>query len=83
MSEDIDIRGNVYPETDKELDNKLRPLKFNDFKGQRQIVDNLNVFVKAASMRNEALDHVLLHGPPRAGKNHTFAYYSQRNGGGH
>jgi len=68
MSEDIDIRGNVYPETDKELDNKLRPLKFNDFKGQRQIVDNLNVFVKAASMRNEALDHVLLHGPPGLGK---------------
>jgi holliday junction DNA helicase RuvB len=68
MSEDIDIRGNLYPETDKELDNKLRPLKFNDFKGQRQIVDNLNVFVKAASMRNEALDHVLLHGPPGLGK---------------
>jgi Holliday junction DNA helicase RuvB len=68
MSEDIDIRGNLYPETDRELDNKLRPLKFNDFKGQRQIVDNLNVFVKAATMRNEALDHVLLHGPPGLGK---------------
>ncbi|HDR51044.1 MAG TPA: Holliday junction branch migration DNA helicase RuvB [Mariniphaga anaerophila] len=68
MSEDIDIRGNLYPETDRELDQKLRPLKFNDFKGQRQIVDNLNVFVKAATMRNEALDHVLLHGPPGLGK---------------
>lgn len=68
MSEDLDIRGNFYPDTDKELDRKLRPLSFNDFKGQRQIVENLEIFVKAAVMRNEALDHVLLHGPPGLGK---------------
>ncbi len=68
MSEDIDIRGNKYPDHDRELDNKLRPLRFHDFKGQKQIVENLGIFVKAASMRGEALDHVLLHGPPGLGK---------------
>jgi Holliday junction DNA helicase RuvB len=68
MSDDLDIRGNIYPDTDRELDRKLRPLSFNDFKGQRQIVENLKIFVQAASMRNEALDHVLLHGPPGLGK---------------
>src|SRR5690554_8014666 len=68
MSEDLDIRGENYPETEKELDQKLRPLQFNDFRGQKQIVENLEVFVKAAKMRNEALDHVLLHGPPGLGK---------------
>jgi holliday junction DNA helicase RuvB len=68
MSEDLDIRGDFYPDTEREFDRKLRPLSFNDFKGQRQIVENLKIFVQAASMRNEALDHVLLHGPPGLGK---------------
>jgi holliday junction DNA helicase RuvB len=68
MSEDMDIRGNSFSDTDKELDNKLRPLRFHDFKGQKQIVENLGIFVKAASMRGESLDHVLLHGPPGLGK---------------
>jgi Holliday junction DNA helicase RuvB len=68
MSNDLDIRGDFYPDTDRELDRKLRPLSFNDFKGQRQIVENLKIFVQAASMRNESLDHVLLHGPPGLGK---------------
>lgn len=68
MEEPLDIRGNNYPEGDQELDKKLRPLRFHDFKGQKQIVENLQVFVKAASMRGEALDHVLLHGPPGLGK---------------
>lgn len=68
MNEDIDIRGQNYSDTDKELDQKLRPLQFNDFNGQKQIVENLGIFVKAASMRGEALDHVLLHGPPGLGK---------------
>lgn len=68
MSEDIDIRGNIYPESDKELDRKLRPLQFDDFSGQKQIVENLKIFVKAATLRDEALDHVLLHGPPGLGK---------------
>jgi len=53
---------------DKEIEKILRPLEFNDFSGQENIVENLKVFVKAANMREEALDHVLLHGPPGLGK---------------
>jgi holliday junction DNA helicase RuvB len=53
---------------DKELEKILRPLEFSDFSGQVNIVDNLKIFVKAANMREEALDHVLLHGPPGLGK---------------
>lgn len=54
--------------TDRELEVKLRPLTFNDFAGQNRIVENLKVFVSAAKQRSEALDHVLLHGPPGLGK---------------
>lgn len=68
MSDFIDLRGNQVSETEREFDNKLRPLRFNDFKGQAKIVENLQVFVKAALMRGDALDHVLLHGPPGLGK---------------
>lgn len=53
---------------EKEYEKALRPLSFDDFKGQSNIIDNLKVFVKAARMREEALDHVLLHGPPGLGK---------------
>lgn len=68
MESDLDIRGEGYSEKDKELDIKLRPLQFKDFSGQKQIVENLEIFVKAAKMRGESLDHVLLHGPPGLGK---------------
>lgn len=68
MTIDLDIRGESYSEKDKELDIKLRPLQFKDFSGQKQIVENLEIFVKAAKMRGESLDHVLLHGPPGLGK---------------
>ena len=51
-----------------EFDNKLRPISFEDFSGQKEILKNLKVFVKAANQRNEAMDHVLLHGPPGLGK---------------
>lgn len=51
-----------------EFENKLRPLSFDDFAGQDKILENLKVFVEAANLRNEALDHVLLHGPPGLGK---------------
>jgi len=68
MTTDLDIRGESYSENDKELDIKLRPLQFKDFSGQKQIVENLEIFVKAAIMRGESLDHVLLHGPPGLGK---------------
>ena len=50
------------------MENVLRPLRFEDFSGQDKVVDNLRIFVKAARLRGEALDHVLLHGPPGLGK---------------
>ena len=67
--EDFDIR-NQQPVTSRERDfeNALRPLNFEDFSGQDKVVDNLRIFVKAARLRGEALDHVLLHGPPGLGK---------------
>lgn len=67
MDEFIDIRDTAS-NSDREVDNKLRPLSFDDFSGQEKIVENLKVFVEAAKMRGEALDHVLLHGPPGLGK---------------
>ncbi len=65
---DLDIRDESVSDNERELDKKLRPLRFNDFAGQKQIVENLEIFVKAAKMRDESLDHVLLHGPPGLGK---------------
>jgi Holliday junction DNA helicase RuvB len=54
--------------TEKEIERALRPLSFEDFTGQAKVLENLEVFVKAAMMRGDALDHVLLHGPPGLGK---------------
>lgn len=68
MADILDLRGNSYSESDNELDKRLRPLSFSDFNGQKKILDNLNVFVEAAKQRDEALDHVLLQGPPGLGK---------------
>ncbi len=68
MTDFFDVRGNKFSDKEKDLDNQLRPLSFNDFRGQNQTVENLTIFVKAAKMRGEALDHVLLHGPPGLGK---------------
>ena len=65
MNDNFDIRGQM---TEKEQDNALRPLCFDDFAGQSKIVSNLRVFVQAARMRGESLDHVLLFGPPGLGK---------------
>lgn len=68
MEEDFDIRDNQLTNKEREYENALRPLSFNDFSGQDKVVDNLRIFVKAARLRGEALDHVLLHGPPGLGK---------------
>lgn len=65
MENDFDIRQQM---SEKEQDNALRPLRFADFAGQTKIVSNLRIFVEAAKMRHEALDHVLLFGPPGLGK---------------
>lgn len=69
MDDIIDIHNNEeLQENEQDFDKQLRPLNFNDFSGQKKIIDNLEIFVEAAKMRNEALDHVLLHGPPGLGK---------------
>jgi len=54
--------------SDKEFENNIRPAVIEDFSGQPQLIDNLRIFIKAAKMRGEALDHVLFHGPPGLGK---------------
>jgi holliday junction DNA helicase RuvB len=68
MNEHFDFRDESAYDSDQEIDKQLRPLEFDDFSGQSKIVENLKIFVKAAKMRGEALDHVLLHGPPGLGK---------------
>lgn len=69
--ENFDIRSQQLASgKEKDFENALRPLSFEDFSGQDKVVDNLRIFVKAARLRGEALDHVLLHGPPGLGKRH-------------
>ncbi|HQQ97482.1 MAG TPA: Holliday junction branch migration DNA helicase RuvB [Cyclobacteriaceae bacterium] len=60
--------GESLNAAEKEVEKALRPLTFSDFTGQQKVVDNIKVFVQAARQRTEALDHVLLHGPPGLGK---------------
>ncbi len=67
MSEDYDIRNQQTP-SDKEFERALRPLRFADFRGQKKVVENLEIFVEAAKYRGEPLDHTLLYGPPGLGK---------------
>jgi len=66
--DDLNIHDVNYSANEREFDQKLRPQTFSDFQGQKQLIENLEVFVKAATMRDESLDHVLLHGPPGLGK---------------
>jgi len=68
MEDNLNIRKDIISVTDKEFEKQLRPLSFDDFKGQKQVIENLVVFVTAAKKRGESLDHVLLHGPPGLGK---------------
>ncbi len=66
---DINLQNIEFDNDDNiDIDQQLRPLNFSDFRGQNAIVENLKIFVTAATMRGEALDHVLLHGPPGLGK---------------
>ena len=67
MEEEFNIH-NERLRTDQDFEKALRPMKFEDFAGQDKIIDNLRVFVAAARMRGEALDHTLFHGPPGLGK---------------
>jgi len=68
MNDHLDPTGDNHSPEEHALEKVLRPLDFADFTGQEQIVDNLKIFVEAARRRAEALDHVLLHGPPGLGK---------------
>ena len=68
MNENLDPTNLNYNSEELDLEKKLRPLSFEDFSGQDQVLDNLKVFVEAANQRNEALDHTLFHGPPGLGK---------------
>ncbi|MFW5803835.1 MAG: Holliday junction branch migration DNA helicase RuvB [bacterium] len=81
---EFDIRNAAGDEEKQEpdIEQKLRPLSFKDFRGQFKVVENLEIFVKAALMRGEALDHVLLHGPPGLGKTTLSNIISQEMGVG-
>jgi Holliday junction DNA helicase RuvB len=72
MSDSFNIRDEAE-NPEKDYDRVLRPKTFDDFTGQRQVLENLEIFVKAAKLREESLDHVLLHGPPGLGKT-TLGY---------
>ena len=68
MNENLDPTNENFSKEDLEIDKALRPLNFDDFNGQKKVLDNLKIFVQAANQRSEALDHTLLHGPPGLGK---------------
>lgn len=68
MNEHLDPSGEDLSPQEVELEKKLRPLSFEDFTGQDQALENLQIFVQAANLRDEALDHTLFHGPPGLGK---------------
>ncbi|WP_395060720.1 Holliday junction branch migration DNA helicase RuvB [Flavobacterium sp.] len=68
MNENLDPTNQNYNPEELDLEKKLRPLSFDDFSGQEQVLENLKIFVQAANLRGEALDHTLFHGPPGLGK---------------
>ncbi|MCB4806812.1 Holliday junction branch migration DNA helicase RuvB [Tamlana sp. 62-3] len=68
MNENLDPTSQNFSPEEIDVEKKLRPLAFNDFTGQDQVLENLQVFVQAANLRGEALDHTLFHGPPGLGK---------------
>ncbi len=73
MNDNLDPSNENFSPEELEVEQKLRPITFDDFTGQEQVLDNLKIFVQAANLRNEALDHTLFHGPPGLGKT-TLAY---------
>ena len=68
MNEHLDPTGEHLSHEEYDIDRALRPLSFDDFNGQPQVLENLEIFIAAANQREEALDHTLLHGPPGLGK---------------
>lgn len=81
MDDSFDIRDSSSF-ADSDIERVLRPARFEDFKGQEKVLENLKVFVTAAKRRGEALDHVLLHGPPGLGKTTLASIVSQELGVG-
>lgn len=73
MNENLDASSDNLTPIERDIEKVLRPQEFEDFTGQEKILENLKIFVKAAKLRGEALDHVLLHGPPGLGKT-TLSY---------
>jgi len=73
MNDNLDPTSENISQEELDVEKKLRPLTFDDFTGQEQILENLQIFVQAANLRIEALDHTLFHGPPGLGKT-TLAY---------
>ncbi len=67
-TKNIHIETSTLTPAEKEYENSIRPRIINDFSGQPQLIENLNVFIKAAKLRGDALDHILFHGPPGLGK---------------
>ena len=67
-NEHLNPEKNILSAAEKEFENHIRPSALEEFSGQGQIIDNLKIFIRAAKMRGEALDHVLFHGPPGLGK---------------
>ena len=68
MNENLDASGENFSSEEFDIERALRPLSFDDFAGQDQVLENLKIFVQAANQRGEALDHTLFHGPPGLGK---------------
>lgn len=69
MTDDLDLRNpQASSQKEKDFERALRPLQFDDFQGQDKVIENLRIFVAAARMRGESLDHTLFHGPPGLGK---------------
>src|SRR5690625_4001238 len=68
INEHLDPNADRLSASERDIEKVLRPQTFDDFTGQRKVLENLSIFVQAARQRGEALDHVLLHGPPGLGK---------------
>ncbi len=82
MGDSFDIRAQQAAADDRDIERALRPSQFDSFSGQDKIVENLKIFVQAAKLRGEALDHTLLHGPPGLGKTTLSAIIANELGVG-